>query len=310
MAVLHLSLREKSEIIIDCIQRMVLLPREAIQIILLGMLCRGYVLITGLYPSKKTLLLQSLAGVTGGIFRHIQFTPNSMPTDIIGCEVDNYDPNKPDFNSGPIFGNICLADAINRAKPQTRNVLFETIGKGQMIWNRTSYHLPDTFFLIGTQRESGPDAASPLLPAELDMFMLSLVLSSTGEKDTAKEEFSKDQTERDGETVITIEEIQALQYEIDQVEVSQPLMEYAANIAAETMEHPDILMGLSSRGMAALLQAARGRAAMCDRSCITSDDIQSVAQPVLQHRLVIQSSRDDATHHIVKEILDSITVPL
>jgi MoxR-like ATPase len=285
-------------------------PPETVRIAVLGLLCQGHTLIDDFPGVGKTLLAKSLAGSIQATFKRIQFTPDLLPTDITGGEVYDQRLGSFHFIPGPIFGNVILADEINRATPRTQSALLEAMGEGQVTCDGVIRPLPELFFIIATQNQAEFEGTFSLPYAQLDRFMLSLRLGYPPVEGEVQILERNERGEPQVEPVATVEEMMELRRRVYQVEVSRPVMQYMARIVAETRNHPDILIGVSPRGTVALQRAAQGWAAMCDRSYVIPDDVKAVAEPVIRHRLVLRSSQRDGTSDLIRSILDSLPVPL
>ena len=242
------SVREKSELIIRSIKSVVVAPDETIRLAVLGLLGQGHVLVDDFPGVGKTLLAKSLAGSIRATFKRIQFTPDLLPTDITGGEVYDQRAGRFNFFAGPVFGNIILADEINRATPRTQSALLEAMGERQVSCDGVIRPLPELFFVIATQNQVEFESTFPLPYAQLDRFMLSLNLGYPGLGGEVQILERNRYGEPSVEPVATVEEVVELHRQVCQVEVSRPVMEYIARIVQETRSHPDILTCISPSG--------------------------------------------------------------
>ncbi|MFC1964687.1 AAA family ATPase [Chloroflexota bacterium] len=304
------SVRENSELIIRNIKSVVVAPDETIRLAVLGLLGQGHVLVDDFPGVGKTLLAKSLAGSIRATFKRIQFTPDLLPTDITGGEIYDQRAGRFNFFAGPVFGNIILADEINRATPRTQSALLEAMGERQVSCDGVIRPLPELFFVIATQNQVEFESTFPLPYAQLDRFMLSLNLGYPGLGGEVQILERNRYGEPSVEPVATVEEVVELHRQVCQVEVSRPVMEYIARIVQETRSHPDILTCISPRGSVALLRAAQCQATMNERNYVTPDDVKVVAEPVMRHRLIFRSSHSDGLAAFIGTILDSVLVPL
>ena len=304
------SLLEKSESIIQSIKRAVVAPDETIRLAVLGLLCQGHILIDDFPGVGKTLLAKNLAGSIRATFKRIQFTPDLLPTDITGGEVYDQKAGKFNFIAGPVFGNIILADEINRATPRTQSALLEAMGERQVSCDGIVRPLPELFFVIATQNQVEFESTFPLPYAQLDRFMLSLNLGYPAIEGEVQILERNRQGEPSVEPIANVEEIVELHHQICRVEVGRPVMEYIARIVQETRSHPDLLTCVSPRGSVSLQRASQCQAALSDRNYVTPDDVKVVAEPVMRHRLIPRSSQSNGVTSLIGTILDSIPVPL
>ncbi len=304
------TLQEKSEAIIQKIQGAVVAPYEVIRLAALGLICQGHILVDDFPGVGKTLLAKSLAGSITAVFKRIQFTPDLLPTDITGGDVYDQKQGKFNFVAGPVFGNIILADEINRATPRTQSALLEAMGERQVSCDGVIRPLPELFFVIGTQNQVDFEDTFSLPYAQLDRFMLSLQLGYPGVNEQVQILERNRLGEPGVEPVATVEEIVELHKLVLGVEVSLPVMEYISRIVLETRAHPQVLIGISPRGGVALQRAAQGHASLCGSTYVRPDDVKAVAEPVIRHRLVLRSAQNGHLGELIRDILDAVPVPV
>ncbi len=304
------SLQQKSEAIVQRIQSAVVASQDTVRLAVLGLLCQGHVLVDDLPGVGKTLLAKSLASSISAVFKRIQFTPDLLPSDITGGEVYNQKQGKFNFAAGPVFGNIILADEVNRATPRTQSALLEAMGERQVTCDGVIHPLPELFFVIATQNQVGFEDTFPLPYAQLDRFMLSVRLGYPEIEEQVQIMQRNEHGEPSVEPIATVEQVVELHRQVLQVEVSRPVKEYIARIVHGTISHPDILIGVSPRGGVALQRAAQCHAAMSDRNYVIPDDVKAVAEAVIRHRLVPNSSQPTCLAELVQAIVDSAPVPL
>ncbi|MBI4332793.1 MAG: MoxR family ATPase [Chloroflexi bacterium] len=297
------------QVIVDNVRLAVVVDAEVIRLCLIGLLCKGHVLLDDLPGVGKTLLANALAQSLQASFKRIQFTPDLLPTDITGSSI--YYPNEASFKfmRGPIFANVVLADEINRSSPRTQSALLEAMGEGFVTFDGVAHRLPQPFFVIATRNVSEMHGVFPLPQSQLDRFLLSL---SIGYPDLEQEVEILDKNEHRMSSlkpVVTATEIVEMQEQVNSVRVARPVKEYIANIVAETRAHKEIAVGVSPRGAVFLQRAAQASAAMEGRSFVTPDDIKKVALPILRHRIISRSSAQDASANSLESILNSIPLP-
>ncbi len=296
--------------VVDNIGRVVVANPDVIKLSLLGLLCRGHVLLDDFPGVGKTLLAKSLAQSIQANFKRIQFTPDLLPTDITGSSIYNQTTGNFEFIQGPVFANIVLADEINRSSPRTQSALLEAMGEGCVTFDGVTHSLPSPFFVIATRNIAEAHGVFPLPQSQLDRFLRSF---GSGYPEPAEEVRILERHEH-GEPnlspVLSAEEVSAMQDQVYQVKVARPVKEYIANIVAETRNSPSVAIGVSPRGAVSLQRAAQARAAMEGRDFSTPDDVKAVATAVLQHRIIVRSSEPDFTPKYIEEVLATVPVPL
>lgn len=282
-----------------------------IENVLACLLAQGHLLIEDLPGLGKTTLAKALALAVGGAFARVQCTPDLLPTDITGFNIFNQKTREFEFVSGPVFSDVLLADEINRATPRTQSALFEAMAERQVTIDSVSRKLPSTFFVIATQNPVESHGAYPLPEAQLDRFSMKLTI---GYPDRASEvqmlaaaASSQSQAKSDQECLTTPEHLLHLQNHVAQVNVSQKVREYLVDLSRATREHPQVLLGVSPRGLLIWQRLAQAKAHLRGRDFVTPDDIQEVALPVVGVRL---SGEFDSPEAILQEVLDRVPVPL
>ena len=306
---------EQCESVLDAISRAVIAEREFLETVLLGVLSSGHVLLEDVPGTGKTLTARSYASALGLSFSRIQFTPDLLPADVTGTHVFNEETREFEFNEGPIFANVVLADEINRAPPKTQAALLEAMEEAQVTVDGDTHELPRPFFVIATQNPVEQEGTFPLPEAQVDRFA---VKSSIGYPDTEGEyELLRRRAGRDVQspsmgTVLNDELVADLRQVPETVRVDDDLLEYMANVARATREDRRVSVGVSPRGTQRLFEATRARAAMRGREFVTPDDVKRVAQPVLAHRVVLTPDaqvNNVAKSAIIDRVLDEVEVP-
>ncbi len=288
--------------------------RDVIELLLVGVLGGGHVLIEDVPGVGKTTLAKALARVFDVSFKRIQFTPDLLPADIIGTEVLNPADGTFSFHQGPVFTNVLLADEINRASPRTQSALLEAMNEGQVTVEGVTRPLPKPFLVVATQNPVDFQGTYPLPEAQLDRFLLRLKMGYP----SADEEL-KVLTDRqlgdpmdDLEAVAIGEQLLALQEAVREIEVKDAIARYILELAGATRAHRDLELGVSTRGALGLYRAAQAHAFLDDRAYVTPDDIQALAVPTLAHRMLLtQTARygGGSTAGIVRDIVKRIAVP-
>jgi MoxR-like ATPase len=307
--------REQCEGVLDEIGEAVIADREFLETVLLGVMASGHVLLEDVPGTGKTLTARSFASALGLSFSRIQFTPDLLPADVTGTHVFNEQDRTFEFNEGPIFANVVLADEINRAPPKTQAALLEAMEEGQVTVDGDTHALPQPFFVIATQNPVEQEGTFPLPEAQVDRFA---VKSSIGYPDVEGEyELLRRRAGRSSQspsvgTVLDEQLVTDLREVPETVRVDDDLLEYMANVARETREDRRVEVGVSPRGTQRLFEATRAYAAMRGREFVTPDDVKRVAHPVLAHRVVLTpdaqvNNLDKAS--IVDRVLDDVPVP-
>ncbi len=297
------------------VERAVVGKREALELILLGILADGHVLIEDYPGLAKTLAARSFARVMAIDFSRIQFTPDLMPADVTGSSIYNQRDADFEFRPGPIFANLLLADEINRAPPKTQAALLEAMQERQVTIEGVTHRLEPPFIVLATQNPIEYEGTYPLPEAQLDRFLLRVGFGYAARDDewgiiARRVERGRDEVEL--RAVIDREALIGLQHALEGVHVSEAVGRYMVDLVAGTRESPRVQVGASPRGTLALLKLARGRAALARRDFVTPDDVKAVALPALGHRLTlrpelwVQRMRGD---DVVREVLQVVPTP-
>ena len=301
--------------VLETISEAVICERAFLETILVGVVGRGHVLLEDVPGTGKTLTARSVANALGLSFSRIQFTPDLLPADVTGTHVFNEETREFEFNEGPIFANVVLADEINRAPPKTQAALLEAMEEGQATVDGETRQLPRPFFVIATQNPVEQEGTFPLPEAQVDRF---LVKTSLGYPDQAGEvELLRRRADREVgtpsvERVLEPDHVAQLRQVPETVRVDEDLLEYVVGLARETRVDGRVEIGVSPRGTQRLFEASRAYAAISGREYVTPDDIKRVARPVLTHRLVLTP---DATvkavekADVIESVLESVPVP-
>jgi len=287
---------------------------EAIDMLLVGVLGGGHVLLEDVPGVGKTTLAKALARILGLDFARVQFTPDLLPTDILGASILDPRDGSFQFRTGPIFNNLLLADEINRASPRTQSALLEAMNEGQVTIDGTTRPLPAPFFVVATQNPVDYQGTYPLPEAQLDRFLLRLSLGYPEADEELEVLFDRqhDDPLEGVEPVIDLDGLLALQKHVREVTVSRDVGRYLLNLVRATRDAPELELGSSPRGALALFRAAQSRAFLDGRDWVGPADIQEMAGPVFAHRLLLTSQSrygGKTTTRIVEEIIETVEVP-
>ncbi len=280
-------------------------------------LSNGHALIEGVPGVAKTLSAKILAHTISSNFSRIQFTPDLMPSDILGTSVFNQKTSEFEFKRGPIFSNLVLIDEINRAPAKTQSALFEVMEERQITMDGKQYDMPPPFLVFATQNPIEQEGTYRLPEAQLDRFMLKIEVDyPTDEEELIilrhhHERKTQNQL-KDIEKVISREELFEYQNIVKQIYAEESLLQYITKIVTQTRNFASLYLGASPRATYWILQAAKASAAMQGRDFITPDDVQRMAYPVLRHRLMLTPDKEmegTTTNDTIKQILEKIEVP-
>lgn len=311
------QLKDKTNLIKQEISKVIVGQEQMIELLLVGLLSKGHMLIEGVPGVAKTITAKLLAKTIDTGFSRIQFTPDLMPSDILGTSVYNNKINDFEFKSGPIFSNFVLIDEINRAPAKTQAALFEVMEERQVTIDGKQYNMSEPFAVIATQNPIEQEGTYQLPEAQLDRFLFKITVdypSLTQEIDILTKEhgfFDKDKI-ADVNAVISAKEIVDFQKIVKHILIENHLIAYIANIVGATRNNPLLYMGASPRASIALLNAAKSFAAIYGRDFVTPDDIQTVAVPVLQHRIIVSPDKEMegvTSKEIINQIVQSIEIP-
>jgi MoxR-like ATPase len=296
------------------LEKVVVGKRQVLDLIVVSLLCEGHVLIEDVPGVGKTVLARSLAKTVGGSFNRIQFTPDMLPSDVTGVSIFNQEKRQFEFRTGPIFGQVVLADEINRATPKTQAALLEAMEERQVTVDGVTHPLPRPFLVLATQNPIEYEGTFPLPEAQLDRFLLRVRLGYPSLADEIK--ILEDQQFRHPidalESVAPVDEVLAASAAIKAVYVSPAVKRYIVELTNRTRQSGDVYLGASPRGSLALFRTGQARAALLGRDHVLPDDIKTMAGPVLAHRIIVGPAarlRELSADRIVQESVYSTPVP-
>ena len=291
----------------------IILGKDAeISLALACLLARGHLLIEDLPGLGKTILAQSLARVLGLSFQRIQFTSDLLPADIVGVSIFRQESGEFEFQPGPVFAQLVLADEVNRATPKAQSALLEAMEEKQVSVDGRTHALPSPYFVVATQNPSDQIGTFPLPESQLDRFLMRVELGYPNEENERALLTGADRREMlpSVEPALNPEALESLQAAAAKVHMSEPLVDYVQALVRFTRESPDIEIGLSPRGSLALVAAARAHAYIEAHSGVFPDDVQAVFASVAGHRLKPASNSVYRTPaEMARHVLDSVVIP-
>jgi MoxR-like ATPase len=300
--------------LINNLEKVIVGKRKPIELIVVGLLCQGHVLIEDVPGVGKTVMARSLAKSLGCSFNRLQFTPDMLPSDVTGVSIFDQAKRAFEFHHGPIFAQVVLVDEINRATPKTQAALLEAMEERQVTVDGKTYPLPNPFMVLATQNPIEYEGTFPLPEAQLDRFLLRVRLGYPNPSDEIQI-IERQQLQHPIETlklVIDGDELKSAMQEIKKVYVSGAIKTYIVDLTNRTRQHADVYLGASPRGSLALFRAGQVTAALSGRDYVLPDDIKRLAVPVLAHRVIVGPAarlQELSAEKIVQEILDSTPVP-
>lgn len=299
--------------ITENIEKVMVGKRREVQYVLVALLCQGHVLIEDVPGVGKTTLVRALARSVGCDFRRIQFTPDLLPSDVTGVSVYNQKSSEFEFRPGPIMSQVVLTDEINRTSPKTQSALLECMEEGQITVDGVTHKMPRPFLVLATQNPIEYEGTFPLPEAQLDRFLLRLRLGyPSPDEERMVVQRAKQPPLEELETVISVNDLLALQRAVKETHVDDSVTDYIVQIVQATREHRDIYLGASPRGSIALYRTAQAIAMIRGRDYVTPDDVKEMAPLTLSHRLIVKPEaqlRGAGAEQLVAEVLTQVRVP-
>lgn len=292
---------------------------ELVEMLVIALLAGGHVLLEGVPGTAKTLSVRTLARIFDVPFARVQFTPDLMPSDILGTNI--FDPRDQQFHlkKGPLFAGLILADEINRTPPKTQSALLEAMEERRVTIDGISYELPDPFLVCATQNPIEYEGTYPLPEAQLDRFMLKVLVDYPSDVDElsllarVQSGFRAQNLDTaDVRPILTGQELADYRREVERVRVEASIQRYIVQLARATRENRHLTLGASPRATITLLLTSKALAAIRGRDFVTPDDVKSMARPVLRHRMLLRPESEIegfSTDRIVESVLQSVEVP-
>jgi MoxR-like ATPase len=297
------------------INRVVLGKADVVRQCLVALLAGEHLLLEDVPGVGKTLVGKALAKSVSGEFCRLQFTPDLLPSDIVGSSIFNTKTSEFSYNRGPIFANIVLADEINRAPPRTQSALLEAMSDCQVSVDGQTYGLPRPFMVIATQNPFEFEGTYPLPESQLDRFLLRISMGYPGRDDERQVLRSHRQGEpvQGLEAVVHVEHVLSLQAAVREVVVEDSLYDYVLDLVEATRRSSELHVGVSTRGALSLYRAAQAAALIDGRRFVTPDDVKKLAVPVFSHRVItkgfLHGGQRDVVEAIIGRIIDSVRTP-
>ena len=303
-----------SKRIITNLEKVIVGKNQTLELVVVGLLCQGHLLIDDVPGVGKTVLARSLAKSLGCEFSRIQFTPDMLPSDVTGVAIFNQVTREFEYRPGPIMAQIILADEINRATPKTQSAMLEAMEERQVTVDGVTYPLPKPFMVLGTQNPIEYEGTFPLPEAQLDRFFMRVRMGYPALMDEIRilELQQLRHPILDLKSVAEVGELLEIQELVKTIFVSPPVKRYIVEIVRATRDNSDVYLGSSPRGSLGLFRAGQAMAAMQGRDYVLPDDVKFLAEYVLAHRMVVQPAarlRSLSADQIVHEVMANLPVP-
>ena len=308
-------MNEQIDKIIRNIEKVMVGKREIAELSLVSLLAGGHVLLEDVPGVGKTMMVRALSKSIGANFKRIQFTPDLLPSDVIGVSVYNPKSLQFEFRPGPIVGNIVLADEINRTSPKTQSALLESMEEGSITVDGETIQLPKPFFVMATQNPIEYEGTYPLPEAQLDRFLLKIRMGYPTKEEEIEvlRRAEKYVPIEQIDAILTIEQLIELQREVKDIHVEDNIKEYIVSIAQRTRHHNQVYLGVSPRASIALMKASQAFAFIKDRNYVIPDDVQYLAKFVFGHRIILkpEARYEGVTEEaVIEQVLSDIHVPV
>lgn len=303
--------------ITDEIKKIIIGQDEMVQLIITALLADGHVLIEGVPGVAKTLTAKLVARSVNAAFSRVQFTPDLMPSDVIGTPVFNPGDARFEFKKGPVFGNLILVDEINRAPAKTQAALLEVMEERQITVDGKSYQMDAPFMVIATQNPVEQEGTYRLPEAQLDRFLFKIQVPYPSEQEelgilTRFHQLGNDKVIDTISQVLTGAQINSLRQQVKNILIEEKLLAFIAKLVHQTRNNKAIYLGASPRASLAIMNAAKAMAAIKGRDFVTPDDVIAVAAPVLRHRIILSPEKEMegvSENEIIKQMINGLEIP-
>jgi MoxR-like ATPase len=304
----------KARAIMDNVEQVLVGKRDKVELAVIALVSQGHVLIEDIPGVGKTMLARSLAKSLDCSFKRIQFTPDMLPSDIIGVSIYNQKTSNFEFYPGPVMTQILLADEINRGTPKLQSALLECMEERQITIDGVTHKMPNPFHILATESPIEYESTFSLPETQLDRFLMRI---SLGYPSVSDEIIIMDRQRYQHpimtlQAVATSADLEMLQKAVKDVYVDDLIKQYIADLVKATRNHPAILLGASPRASLALYRTAQAKALISGRDYVIPDDVKALAEPILAHRIMISmtdSSRDKSGRDMIAQILETVSVP-
>ena len=305
---------EVTERVAQSVGQVIIGKRNEVRLAILGLLCRGHILLEDIPGVGKTMMARALAKAIGCTFSRIQFTPDMLPSDVTGVSIYNQRSNEFEFRHGPIMAQVILADEINRATPKTQSAMLEAMEEKQVTVDGITYPMDNPFMILATQNPIEYEGTFPLPEAQLDRFLIRIKIGypTPAEEITVLSAQQYQHPIQNLQQVISVDDLLRAQQAIHHIYVADEIKQYIISLVTASRIHTDVYLGSSPRGSLALFRTSQARAAMAGRDYVIPDDVKALAEVTLAHRIIVGPSariKDITSRTIVQDILQTTPVP-
>ncbi len=308
------AVRKIASEILSEVNKFIVGKSDILEYIFIALMCDGHVLLEGVPGVAKTYMAKTFAQTLGCTFKRIQFTPDLLPSDILGTYVFDQKSSEFSFREGPVFANIVLADEINRAPPKTQSALLEAMQEKQVTIEGVRHPLPKPFMVLATQNPIEQEGTYPLPEAQIDRFLFKLNVDYPTEEEEVEMLKRRMATSDDNIKALASPNVLVkMQKVVSNVYVAPEIMEYIRDIVIRTRRNPQVLLGGSPRASIVLMEGAKARAALNGREYVIPDDVKAIAQQSLNHRLILRPEAElegVSVNRIIASIIGEIQVPV
>ena len=303
------------ELLRSAVKSIVVGKDNVVDLAITAILCGGHILTEDVPGIGKTTLARAISGAMDFSYGRVQFTPDLMPSDIVGLNWFNQQKNAFEFRTGPIFNQIILADEINRATPRTQSALLEAMQEGQVTIDGESKILPAPFIVIATQNPIDMEGTFPLPEAQLDRFMMRISLGypSALEEEIVVSRYNSHDPFDNLDAAINLDTYRTMSESVNLIQVSENIRSYLISIVRATRDSENVRLGASPRGSIALYKASQAYALISGRDFVIPDDVKLLSEPVLAHRIILSSNaslRGITQQSVIQDVLETISVPI